>query len=333
MSGHQSRMVPDEAVRKTAACPPMERVPDFFIVGHHKCGTTALYEMLRCHPEIYMPEFKEPQFFTTELRYRFKAQWSLDDYLSLFSAARPDQLAGESSTFYLWSQTAASRIADLQPAARIIAILREPASFLRSLHLQFVQDHLEMEKDFRKALALEGARRQGQHHPRSLSDSPQLLLYSDHVRYVTQLLRYQALFPAGQVLVLIYDDFRNDNEAIWRSVLRFLDVDDGVPFEVNEANPSVRVRSVYLNSLVRAIYAGQGPVSQSVKTGIKALMPRKLRHDVLYATQRHIIFGRPEPADEELMTELRHRFKSEVVALSQYLDRDLVNLWGYDKIK
>jgi len=37
------------------------RVPDFFIVGHAKSGTTALYEMLRRHPQIYMPSVKEPQ--------------------------------------------------------------------------------------------------------------------------------------------------------------------------------------------------------------------------------------------------------------------------------
>ncbi len=35
-------------------------MPDFFIVGHPKCGTTALYEMLRRHPQIFMPALKEP---------------------------------------------------------------------------------------------------------------------------------------------------------------------------------------------------------------------------------------------------------------------------------
>ncbi len=48
------------------------RVPDFFIVGHAKCGTTALYEMLRTHPQIYMPELKEPAYFATDLRNRFQ---------------------------------------------------------------------------------------------------------------------------------------------------------------------------------------------------------------------------------------------------------------------
>jgi hypothetical protein len=77
---------------------------------------------------------------------------------------------------------AAARIADVQPAARIIAVLREPASFLRSLHFQFVQVYLEPETNLRKAIGLEDARRQGQHVP-SNPYWPGATLYSEHVRY------------------------------------------------------------------------------------------------------------------------------------------------------
>ena len=48
------------------------RVPDFFIVGHSKCGTTALYLALRSHPQVFMPAIKEPRFFAPELRSRFR---------------------------------------------------------------------------------------------------------------------------------------------------------------------------------------------------------------------------------------------------------------------
>ncbi len=33
------------------------------------------------------------------------------------------------------------------------------------------------------------------------------------------------------------------------------------------------------------------------------------------------------------MLELRRRFSSEVEALSEYLARDLVTLWGYDRLR
>ncbi len=307
------------------------RVPDFFIVGNPKSGTTALYEMLRRHPQIYMPELKETRFFASELHPRSQRSNArpdtVEEYLSLFEAARPEQRAGEASPSYLRSRTAASRIAQLQPDARIIAILREPASFLRSMHLELLRDHVETESDLGRAMALEEVRRQEQEIRRSPG-----LVYSQYVRYVEQLRRYHAVFPAEQVLVLIYDDFRADNEGTVRAVLRFLDVDDTAAIEVLEANPTVLVRSPRLYGLVRSLYLGRGPAAQAVKAPIKALTPRRLRRGGLEALQRRALYGKPSPPDEELMLELRRRFKGEVLALSEYLNRDLVRLWGYDGI-
>jgi len=42
------------------------------------------------------------------------------------------------------------------------------------------------------------------------------------------------------------------------------------------------------------------------------------------------VYRTPSAPDEQFMLELRRRFKGEVLALSEYLDRDLVALWGYD---
>jgi Sulfotransferase family len=318
-----------------ARTPSQDRVPDFFIVGHHKCGTTALYEMLRRHPQIYMPDVKEPWFFARDLGLRFQPAdplpETLEQYLTLFAAARPEQRVGEATPSYLLSRTAAANIAEVQPDARIIAILREPASFLRSLHLASVRNHAETETDLRKAMALEGMRRRGKAIPR-YAMRPQELLYSEHVRYVEQLRRYHAVFGHEQVLVVIYEDFRADNEATVRRVLRFLEVDDTAPIELTEANPTVGVRSMRLYELTRSLYLGRGPALRVAKAGIKALTPRRLRLQALQTTRELVLDNDPPAPDEELVLELRRRFRGEVVALSEYLDRDLVRLWGYDGV-
>jgi Sulfotransferase family len=318
------------------------RLPDFFIVGHAKSGTTALYEMLRAHPRVYMPDHKEPWFFARSnpqpqtsgersVEFTGRRTETLDEYLALFRGAGEGQLLGEASTSYLWSATAAKAIADAQPKARIIAILREPASFLRSLHLQLFANGVETEKDLRKALALDDARREGRRIPK-YSYWPQALIYSDRVRYVEQLRRYHRVFPPEQVLVLIYDDFRADNPATVRQVLRFLALDDSGPVEMLEANPTISVRSQRLNNLTRVLSAGRGPVSGAVKSTVKALTSQRLREDLLYPMRRRVLYRHPEPPDRGLMLELRRRFKPEVAALSEYLDRDLVALWGYDHL-
>ncbi len=313
------------------------RVPDFFIVGHFKCGTTALYEMLRQHPQIYMPDTKELWFFSPELRSRGRSPSAarpetLAGYLELFAPARADQRTGEASPSYLMSATAAERIAAERPDARIVAILREPASFLRSFHLQCVRNHVETETDLGRALALEPARRRGERIPRFCS-RPHELLYSDHVRYVRQLLSYEQAFGRARMLVLIYEDFRRDNEAALREVLRFLDVDEQAPIRPVEANPSVRVRSQRLHELTQTASLGRGPLARAAKVAVKSVTWRSLRRRALRATRKRIVYGDVAAPDPNLMAELRRRFAPEVAALSEYLGRDLVSLWGYDRLR
>ncbi len=157
----------------------------------------------------------------------------------------------------------------MAPDARIIAILREPASFLHSLHLQLLQNRLEDEKDLARAIALEPQRREGRHIPAGCY-RPQALFYSERVRYVEQLRRYHDAFAPEQVLVLIYDDFRDDNAATVRSVLRFLGVDEHVELPAVQANPSVAVRSLRLDGLRHRLGGGanapaeaRGPASSA----------------------------------------------------------------------
>ncbi|HEX3692385.1 MAG TPA: sulfotransferase [Solirubrobacteraceae bacterium] len=310
------------------------RCPDFFIVGHPKCGTTALYEMLRRHPRIFMPDLKEPTFFAEELppiAHRALLPATLPDYLALFAPAGRDQLVGEASATYLWSHSAARAIAAAQPRARAIALLREPASLLRSLHLQNLQSGYESEPDLRRALALEPRRRAGELVPPGCL-RPQALLYSQYTRFAAQLRRLHGALSRERVLVLIYEDFRADNAATARTVLRFLGIDDGVQLEAVEANPTVRVRARRLDDLLHAVSMGGGPVSGAVKASLKRVSSRRARRTALALVRRRALSVPPPPPDERLMLELRRCFRGEVEAVSEYLGRDLVGEWGYDRL-
>ncbi len=316
------------------------RIPDFFIVGHAKCGTTALYEMLRRHPQVHMAAVKEPWFFARDNPQPKDVERSvsitgtntggLKEYLELFQGAGPDQRAGEASTSYIWSPIAAGRIAQVQPAARVIVILREPASFLRSVHLQLLKIGWETEADFRKALGLERQRLEGRQIP-SRAAWPRTLIYSERVSYVEQLRRYHAVFAPEQVLVLIYDDFRHDNEATMRRVLRLLEVDDTHRIEAVNANATVGT-SVQVDRVRRGLSTGRNPVYRTLRRTGKALTSSGFRERVYHPLMGRLAHGAPPPPDESFMLELRRRFKAEVVAASAYLDRDLVRLWGYDRI-
>ncbi len=310
------------------------RVPDFFVIGHPKCGTTALYEMLRAHPEVFLPAEKEPQFFARDLwdpaqtdLVRSGPQ-TMEEYLALFAPAAPGQLIGDASTRHIWSPTAAERIAAVRPDARIIALLREPAGFIRSLHLQLLQNRAEDEPVLRRALELEAERREGRSLTRRGAAQPMLLLYRERARYLEQLQRYHAVFPRENVLVLIYEEFRADNEGTLRQVQRFLGVDDTRPFEAAEVNPTVQ-RRVGLDESMFALAHGRGGLTGAANRAVKLVTPRKLRRGAFRALRRGVVMAAPAPPDEELMAELRRGFEPQVRSLSEYLGRDLAAVWGY----
>lgn len=324
-----------EQTPAAATSPAGGRAPDFFVVGHAKCGTSALHQMLRSHPQIFMPALKEPNFLSTDIYRRFqkpragRLPSTLDEYLALFADATPQQRIGESSVVYLPSRTAAKAIAELNPRAKIIAILREPASFIRSLHLQLFQNRHETVRSLRKALALEPERRLGRHISRHCA-WPDLLQYSQLARYLEQIKRYHAVFPRDQVLVAVYEDFRRDNGATVKGMLRFLDVDDSIPVANVEANPSLSVRSQVLDDAVHRFSVGRGPISRGVKAGFKTIVPAPSRHHLLRFVRAQIVHTAPPPVDEALIAELRSRMRPEVEALSDYLEMDLVGIWGYE---
>jgi Sulfotransferase family len=331
-------MSTEHAARAAASSPG--RTPDFFIVGHHKSGTTAMYQMLRRHPQIFMPDMKEPEFFREDrlrrrdapaMSSRRRARTYMEtrpqtyaEYLSLFEPAAPDQRVGEASPSYLFSAASARLIAEVQPAARIIAILREPASFLYSLHLQMVRDRVQFEHDFGRAIAGEGVARRGR----------RALQYTSRICYVEQLRRYHDAFAREQILVVIYDDFRADNQATVRTALNFLavDPDPATPIEAVDANPTIAPRSRVFAEGFHSLKEANGPVSRGVKATIKAFMPNRVWRNAESAFRRNVVYGSAPLPDERLVIELRRRFKPEVVALSEYLGRDLVSLWGYDGI-
>lgn len=298
------------------------RLPDFFIAGHQKSGTTALYEMLRTHPQVFMPERKEPSYFVPEI---VKRPLSLEQYAALFEPAGAEQRAGEATPTYLWSHTAAGRIHEQCPDAKIIAILREPAEFLRSLHLQFLRIDVETEKDFAKALALDDERSQGRRIPRN-SPRPEFFPYAEHVRYVEQLERYHSLFGPEQMLVLIYEDYREDNAATLAQIERFLEIEQ-IPLQAVESNRSVSIRSPRLRALTRSLYLGRGPAG-ALKPAIKALTSPAARRRLL-ALQNRAQREQVSAPDEQTMDELRQRLSGEVAALGEYLGRDLGARWGY----
>jgi len=139
--------------------PAARVVPNFFIIGAAKSGTTSLTEYLRTHPNIYFGKVKEPHFFDLDSCKCFK--FSLETYMSLFSRADPEihKAVGEASTGYLFSKVAVPEILKFNPNARFVVLLRNPIELVQSLHSEMCFEGIETVREFETAWRLEEAAR------------------------------------------------------------------------------------------------------------------------------------------------------------------------------
>lgn len=213
-------------------------LPEFFVIGAPKAGTTALYEALCQHPSIYMPGVKEPQFFTTDQRrWRIKSRFK---YLSLFSSAAPGQIVGEASTSYLSSPAAAIRVHQNFPKAKLVAVLRHPVERFRSSYWYYVVNGWEPAGSLEEAI--ENAHRIGDFPSR------RHLLFG---LYHAELSHWYPLFPREQIRIYLYEELRSDPQAVLRDLFGFLGVDPHFTAVMPEANVTQAPRSRRLHELMR----------------------------------------------------------------------------------
>lgn len=121
-----------------AAPTSTRRLPDFFVLGPGKCGTTSLHHWLSLHPSVHLPaDHKEIHFFSHEATW----QRGLDWYAGLFTSARPGEAVGD-CTIHAHPDAhpdTARRIADACPQARLVFLVRDPVERLRSHYRHEVQ--------------------------------------------------------------------------------------------------------------------------------------------------------------------------------------------------
>jgi len=310
--------------------------PNLFIVGHPKSGTTALYNFLKQHPDIFMCPVKEPNFFCkdfieeSDLFHKQKSfyldSWSREQkaYLSLFANVKSEKIIGECSISYVYSKVAAAEIQKFNPCAKIIILLREPVSFLYSLYSQTASLLArENVKDFKTSISLEKQRKLGQDIPSTVK-RPSALFYSERIKYSEQVVRYYDLFGKSNVKVIIYEDFKRNNRAIYKDILKFLDISTDFTPQFGQHNVNKKPRFELLNVWLRnsaSIRRLQHIIPQSVKRNINPLMKQIL----LKGETR-------KPLNPSFQRELKKEYKEQVVKISHLLNIDLVKKWKYDRI-
>lgn len=307
--------------------------PNLFIVGQPKSGTTALHQFLGQHPEIYMSSIKEPHFFCSDFhlesdrayaKQRFFDFRSESAYLQLFAKAGEAKVVGESSTNYLYSQVAAEKIHNFNPEAKIIIILREPARYLYSLHSHYVKFTEENEPDFLTALNLESERKQEKNiSPRVTS--PSYLYYSQRIKYYQQVKRYCDRFSTDQIKIVIFEEFKSENERIYREILEFLGVDPSFIPEYDAVNVNKEVKFKAINNLVNS------PLAKNIS---KNLLSQEFNEFVRDNIVEKFLWHQAPKATmpEDIKIGLMQQYQHEVKKVSELIGIDLIRKWGYDNL-
>ena len=295
----------------------MSRIPNLFIVGAPKCGTTALWTYLGSHPDIFVAG-KEYHFFGSDLPYHgARPRLSTEAYLDRFAEATSERYRGEASVGYLYSELAAREIHAFSPDARIVAILRNPVDMIHSLHSEELFQGDEDIPGFAEALAAEEGRRRGEGIP-DACEALWPLFYRAVGRYASQVARYLDVFGPDRVHVIISEEFRADTAAGYRDVLQFLGVDPGFRPEFPVVNANKVPRSTTAVRLLRR----PPPV---VRRFARMVLPTPAsRRSMGRRLQALNVDQRPREAmPPELRRSLESEFADDVARLSELLGRDL----------
>ena len=212
---------------------------DFVVIGAYKAATTSLHLTMAGHPDIFVPDRKEPSYYAfeglsaEEIARNPISRTAVTDpvkYRALFRRAPADALVGEVSPEYLKNERCAAILSRHHPGARLIAILRHPVDRAFSDYLMYRRDGVEPCSSFADALAQQDARRERRERTGH---------YIDTGMYGAQLRRYYEEFPDEQILVLLQEQLAQDRHAVLERLAGFLGIDaagfDKVPIEANRS--------------------------------------------------------------------------------------------------
>jgi hypothetical protein len=302
-------------------------MPNFFIIGAQKAGTTSLYHYLTQHPQVYMSPVKEPCFFNFEIASdgelvmqefrnpgrRKAAKFSnMKEYQSLFRGVTHETAIGEASPPYMYAPGTAERIKRWVPKAKIIAILRNPADRAYSGYLHAVRIGREPLHDFAEALGEEERRVHENWH------------YTFHYRrrglYHAQLEPYYRLFGRDKIAVWLQEDLRDDPVGVAQSIYCFLGVDDMyVPDASTIHNPSGLPRNRISRTMIRGIDMA---ASTFLKTFTSASRIYPLAARLRWRIQSRIV-AKPPPIDPEVRAELMEGYTQDILKLQELIGQDL----------
>lgn len=279
--------------------------PTFLIVGAAKCGTTSLAAYLRQHPQVFLPKWKEPGYFSSQVPDRPQSE---EAYLSLFKTAVGKQAIGEASTAYLFDRDAPRKIREMLGPIHILILLRNPVDACFSLWVHNHRKGIE-NRPFRDALAANTS-------PVNVARGvPEFRFqYQDRYRYAEQVTRYLQYFPVERIYIGIFEEFFADVRASFANVCRFLEVFDYVPDDLRAHNPGSDG-----HPLVKWAMRNR----RWLRSGIRPFTSKAMRLSFMEKLEHINVRGSKPALDDSIRAELSEIFAPDIERMEVLLGRKL----------
>lgn len=293
-------------------------LPNFLIVGAQKSGTTSLYHYLKSHPQIFLSDVKEPNYFPgqgltlpqngpKDKNIKYILDW--EDYLKLFRKAEGYVARGEASieTMYFYKNTIPliqSRLGD----PKILIFLRNPVERAYSAYTHLLREGEET-RSFEEALDLEEER---------VKSNWRLQWHLKHAGlYYEQVKAFQENF--SRVGIWLFEDVAKKTSETVKQIYDFLDVDSGfvAPNQAKVFNQSGVPKSMLLSRF----FAIRNPVQEFISKTGRFIMTEEawirfrdtLRNSNLQKSKM----------DPHTRQKLVDYFREDITSLANIINRDL----------
>lgn len=215
------------------------RLPDFLIIGAQKCGTTWLHHQLSTHPDIFLPENKDHEFFS----YTHNPEpGQIEAWSERYQSAQDSQIIGDATASYFWSalpepwQAQPEHFNPAIPATvkktlgdqvKLIVILRDPAERAVSAYLHHISmGSLSVRSDIfsaPKKLGVLSIGFYGQHLANWMKEFSGSNLYIEQRAIKTS---HQAILDSiCRFLGVTGHDFTDSNAVVYRGMRRIINHD------------------------------------------------------------------------------------------------------------
>lgn len=305
-------------------------LPNLFLIGGMRCGSTSLYLMLGQHPEVFLSPVKEPQFFLAEaLRMEAASNPDLkrvvekvegegkyrtfESYRTLFSGVSNERWIGEAS-HYLYHSGAIRPILTNSRDARVIVVFRDPTERIFSEYLNRIRGGF-FSGSFEE-FALKGAEFDNQQRIVGLPTDSRL-----PKGLQAQLIQpWVDAFGPDRLRCLFFDDLEAHPLSVVKDIFAWLEVDRNFSPQLLHSQKGGIPRSQSLIKLLNS----QSPLFRHIKRRVPRLLKERYRSKLYQRT-----LDRPEIAPDT-REKLREFYSADVMQLEILTGRDL-SAWRFSQ--